>query len=336
MKKKVLLQILLCLSVLTFSVCRMSVGSPSTSVAVDPPTSLVKFGDTFSVNVNVTNIVNFTGWQLNLYYTSAVLNCTNATEGPFLNSSGTPYGTSFSKTITNGCLFAYSTILGNFSANGDGVILTVTFKVVGGGSSNLTLADTILADAEIPRQSIPHVDFGGVVNVIAAGHNIAVNNIASYKTVIGQGYLGNITVTTANLGVYPETFNTTVYANQTIITTFLKTNLASASFSTFTFAWNTTGVPIGYYIINATAGPVQNETDTSDNTLTDGGICVTIPGDINGDFKVDLTDLTILAYYYGSNPTSMRWSPNADINGNGVVGNSDLVLMAIHYGQHYP
>jgi endoglucanase len=67
-----------------------------------------------------------------------------------------------------------------------------------------------------------------------------------------------------------------------------------------------------------------------------GTVKVTIPGDINGDFKVDLKDLVILANAYGSTPGAPNWNPNADINGNGQVGLSDLVILAQHYGQHYP
>lgn len=59
-------------------------------------------------------------------------------------------------------------------------------------------------------------------------------------------------------------------------------------------------------------------------------------GDINGDGKVDLADLVLLANAYGSKPGDTKWNPNVDINGNGVVDLADLVIMAMHYGQHYP
>lgn len=61
-----------------------------------------------------------------------------------------------------------------------------------------------------------------------------------------------------------------------------------------------------------------------------------ILGDINGDFKVSLADLVILAQAYGSKPGDSNWNPNADVDGNGAVGLSDLVILAQHYGQHYP
>ncbi len=55
-------------------------------------------------------------------------------------------------------------------------------------------------------------------------------------------------------------------------------------------------------------------------------------GDVNGDGKVTLADLTLLANAYGSRHGDAKWNANADIDGNGVVGLPDLVIMALHYG----
>jgi hypothetical protein len=63
-------------------------------------------------------------------------------------------------------------------------------------------------------------------------------------------------------------------------------------------------------------------------------VVVTIPGDLNGDFKVGLSDLVILAKPYGSIPGDTKWNPNADIDDDGVVGRSDLAILAQHYGEH--
>jgi hypothetical protein len=82
--------------------------------------------------------------------------------------------------------------------------------------------------------------------------------------------------------------------------------------------------------------PVPGQTDTSNNEATAGVVRVTIPGDVNGDFKVSLPDLVLLANSYGSRPGDPRWNPNADIDGAGIIGLTDLVTIATHYGQHYP
>ena len=64
-----------------------------------------------------------------------------------------------------------------------------------------------------------------------------------------------------------------------------------------------------------------------------GSLATTIPGDINGDWAVNLLDLRILASAFGSRPGDPRWNSNADINRDGKVDLGDLVILAAHYGQ---
>src|SRR5271157_3286632 len=60
-------------------------------------------------------------------------------------------------------------------------------------------------------------------------------------------------------------------------------------------------------------------------------------GDLNGDGKVGLDDLVLLANAYDSKPGDSNWNPLADIaRPYGVIGLTDLVTLAMHYGQHSP
>jgi hypothetical protein len=167
-------------------------------------------------------------------------------------------------------------------------------------------------------------------------HDIAVTKIEPSKTIIAQNYTLTVVVTVENLGDYPETFNLTLYATSTEIGNVTVTEMPNGTSWSIIFRWNTTDSGYGNYTLKANASQVQGETDSSDNTLVQGNICVTILGDLNGDFKVSLLDLLILAYAYKSTPSDPRWNPNADIDGNGVVGLTDLVILAAHYGQQYP
>jgi len=63
------------------------------------------------------------------------------------------------------------------------------------------------------------------------------------------------------------------------------------------------------------------------------GNSAAIPGDINGDGTVNLSDQRILAGAFGSTPGDPRWNSNADISGDGKVGLGDLVILGLHYGQ---
>jgi hypothetical protein len=322
-------------------------------VAVDPPISNVNVGDTFSVNVNVTNVANFTSWQLDLYYLKAILNCTAAVEGPFLHTTGgfTFFNTTIENNynITYGHLLAYSSLLGDFLVNGGGVILTVTFKAVGGGSTNLALANIKLGDEKIPPHPIDHTDYGGAVNVVGAAHDVAVTDVTSYKTVIGRGYCSTINVTVANLGGYSETFNVTAYANATVIATISNINLAGGNSVVQTIVWNTTGFAYGNYTLKAVAENVL-DANISNNNFTDGWAIVSLLGDLTGgtpnpydfvpDGKVQIVDVSIVAKFFGQKVPPAP--ANVDLTGptigvpDGKVQIDDVATVAKQFGKHYP
>jgi parallel beta-helix repeat protein len=165
-----------------------------------------------------------------------------------------------------------------------------------------------------------------------AGHNVAVISVVSAKTVIGQGYSGNVTVYGANKGEYFETFSVTTYADVTPIAS-TTVPLGSGSTASNTFSWNTNGTPRGNYTISAYAGQVPGETDTSDNNFTDGWILVSVVGDVNGDGKVNLVDVFSVALAYGSVPGMTNWKPNLDINNDGKINLIDYFTTALNYGK---
>jgi hypothetical protein len=164
-------------------------------------------------------------------------------------------------------------------------------------------------------------------------HNVAVISIVADKTVIGEGFSDNVTVNIANNGEYAETFTVTVYANTTVIGTRDISNLNATSQMTLTFTWNTTGLVEGNYTISAYAEPVSSETDTEDNNFTISKVTLSIPGDINGDGKVDILDISTAARAYGSTLGEQRFEPNADVSNDGIVNILDLSLIARQYGK---
>jgi len=55
-------------------------------------------------------------------------------------------------------------------------------------------------------------------------------------------------------------------------------------------------------------------------------------GDFDGDGFVGIVDISIVAYHYGSTPTSPNWYPLADLNHDGVVNLIDFEIVAANYG----
>jgi hypothetical protein len=51
----------------------------------------------------------------------------------------------------------------------------------------------------------------------------------------------------------------------------------------------------GVYIVSVEAPPVPGEPNTADNTYVDGKITETILGDIDGNFEVNIMDISMIA-----------------------------------------
>jgi len=170
-------------------------------------------------------------------------------------------------------------------------------------------------------------------------YNIATTNITPSKTVVGQGYSMSINVTVENQGDFPETFSVTTYYDDTPIETKTVTNLPPSEDTTINFTWNTIGVAKGEYTISAYATPVLGETDTADNTLEDGTVKVTVPGDADGDGEVDTVDLSMLGRAWDTSEAEPHnellgtdWNPNCDFNGDTKIKAEDISVMGAHWG----
>jgi nitrous oxidase accessory protein len=175
-------------------------------------------------------------------------------------------------------------------------------------------------------------------------HDIAVTNVLPSKNIVGLGYSVGLNATVMNLGDFAENFNVTSDAVNAMsgvhsiegIETESVSGLLPNETRVVTLELNTTSWAYGNYTVEASASTVQGETNTANNNCTGGNVFVTIPGDINGDFRVSLQDLMLLANAYGSSSGTAKWNPNADINGDGTVNLTDFVILASHYGQPHP
>jgi hypothetical protein len=155
------------------------------------------------------------------------------------------------------------------------------------------------------------------------------------KTVVGQSYSVTVNVIVMNLGNSSETFNVTLYANAIVIGS-ENVTLPAGSPTTVTFTWNTNGFAYGNYTISAYALPTPGETNTGNSNLTGGAVTVTIPGDVDGNGRVNMNDIVSILKAFGSTPGQPNWNPNCDIDGEGRVDMSDVVIAVSNFGQHYP
>jgi len=311
------------------------------SIQVDPPTSTVEVGETFTVNVTVNDVTDLAVWEFQLYYLNTVLNCTNVSEGPFLKQGGNTFFASLvnnTYNVTHGRVLMGATLIGLIpGVNGSGTLGTVTFQAIGGGDTPLHLTATTLKDStEPPRNPIPHTTIDGTVHV-TGGRDVTVTSVTTSKTIVGQGYPFCINVTVENQGDFTESFNVTVFYDETAITlpngkNHTTITLTSGNSTTLTLTWNTTGVAKGNYTISAYAWPVLGETDLADNTFIDGIVRVTKKGDVNGDDNVNVLDLIVVANALGTSPGDTNWNSNADVKDDQTINVLDLIVVANYLG----
>ena len=162
-------------------------------------------------------------------------------------------------------------------------------------------------------------------------HDIAITGITPYRTIVPNRTMTSINVTIANQGDFQETFtiiasyNSTAFASQMI-------TVGNGSSVKWLVIWNTTGVTLGNYIITTIAGQLPGETDTADNSFS-SLMQVSILGDINGDGRVDMKDVSKVAAGFQATPGQPRWTVNGDLDENGVINMKDISTIAKEFGK---
>jgi hypothetical protein len=179
--------------------------------------------------------------------------------------------------------------------------------------------------------------------------NVAITEVVSAKTVIGQDCCTRVNVTATDYSTSTQTVNITVYANETIIgtqTAFLESKMSMI----IILDWSTAGLARGNYTISAHASQVQGEANLADNNLTGGWVVVAGIGDLTGgtpnpwdfvpDGKVLIEDVSVVAKCFGQHVPPAP--ANCDVSGptigvpDGKILIDDVALVSKHFGEHYP
>jgi hypothetical protein len=160
----------------------------ATTVFVDPPTSMVAGGQTFFIDIKISDVSDLYGWEFKLGWNPDLLNVVSVIEGNFLKQGGLTF---FWPVMNNaeGYILVDCTLLGDvLGVSGSGTLATVKFYAENQGESLLDLYNTILLNSQ--EQTInPHTANDGTVTVEApdpvGGIWIPVNKLELLAPYIG-------------------------------------------------------------------------------------------------------------------------------------------------------
>ena len=176
----------------------------------------------------------------------------------------------------------------------------------------------------------------GTAAIIIHGHDITITNVTigyptCSKTIVCQNESIKLYFVVANLGNYTETFNVTT---PILPFRYNSSTISSGSIATLTLVWDTASndYPIGNYTLTASVTLASGEANYWVGPFTHGAVKVTIPGDINGDGKVNLVDLSMITGSWLQKVPPAP--PNVDIKDVGVIQLPDLTVVTGNWLKH--
>jgi hypothetical protein len=333
----------------TVSIFNSTTGSPDFNFT----SGQKNIGDLIKMNISISGATNIGTWQVGIQWDKTALTFASMTlpsDHIFVNSG--PIGTPPDSSVPGLVVMGVSIGPGQPGFTGSGTMAQLTLNITrlptAGEtiSTNITFegytVDTFILDAsltDITSQytfNAAHYNYVGPSGPPPSAHDVGITKIQPASNFVANDSTLNIAVTVVNNGTFTETFPVEVFANGTDVAPSQSATLTAGNSTTLNFVWNATGLALGAYDINATA-TLAGDPSPGDNTLNYGTVQVTPPGllgDVNGDGKVDMTDIAIIVIAFNTWPGKARWNPNCDLDHNGWVNLRDIIIALMNYGKH--
>lgn len=136
-----------------------------TSVAVNPPTTALMTSDSVTLSIVVNNVANLHAVSTVLTFDNAIVQCYAVANGPFLGTSGQSvfFNASPAPNPSANSITIDQAILGFAAVSGSGVLYTIKFRAVGGGTSPISISSVDMRD--LSNNQLPCTVAPGTISV---------------------------------------------------------------------------------------------------------------------------------------------------------------------------
>jgi hypothetical protein len=304
-------------------------------------------GDKFNVTIWISTTGTSYVWQIKVNFDPAQIKAVRADyTGTGKSEFFTPHGSiPVTPQIDNttGFVVHGESLVGadSVAATAGSTLIWIEFQIVAAPASG-SLTSQIAVDADPSNTFILDPDLNTISGVgvgfatyifspPAAARDIAVTGLTLSNGAPKQGQNVTITIVVLNNGTTTESFPVEIDLDTSMIGTLQVDSLAAGSSQTLTLEWNTTAAPTGRHTITATIGLLPGDTDPANNVMSKPITIISTTGpstDLDGDGKVDMKDVGVVAAAFGTKEEHARWNPMADVNLDGVINLFDVALVA--------
>lgn len=118
-------------------------------VSVNPSATTVNSGDSFSLDIGVSNVTDLFAYQFELSFDPALIAATSLSEGTFLPGGGFTFFIpgAIDNALGNVGLTADTLFFAPTGVTGSGSLANLTFNALAGGTSSVSLSNVILLDS---------------------------------------------------------------------------------------------------------------------------------------------------------------------------------------------
>ena len=310
-------------------------------------------GDRFNATVWTNTLGPSYAWQVQVNFNVSQLNVvradyTGVSKSLFYTGHAT-VGVSPSIDNTTGFVVHGESMVGiDQAAAGSGSLFWVEFTIMAAPVGDETLTSLVSVDSnpdntfilDSDSNSVPGVGIGFATYSLSYSppvRDVAIIDVSFSNYRPKQG-VDNVTITVVvlNNGTIHETFDVTIAFDSTPIVTLNVFDLGVGSNTTLTYQWNTSEAPTGAHTITATATVVPSDLDPTNNEKSRSLTVISSTGpntDINGDGRVNMIDIAMVAHAFGTQEGDARWIPAADVLPDGRINMIDIAMVARDFGK---